>query len=802
MRLKGLKDSCVATAAVRSFHAPLDADIGTLSALQECRTLGCVRTDYQPITDQQLYKMLLSSQVYLRKRCNGLGSKLPSNSKQSQSGSLLFVLVEMVLSTKTAWILAALVATKLATPVDSLIKPRRLLGSSFGVPGDNATYDYVIVGGGTAGLTLATRLVEQNAGTVAVIEAGTFYEIGNSNISQVPAQDGAFAGKGNRDWQPLIDWGYMTTPQAGANNKSIHYARGKCLGGSSARNYMVYQRGTKSSYSAWATQVGDESYQWDNFLPYFQKSVNFSGPNMHLRFANSTPEYDITAFGTGTGPLSVTYAHYAQAFGTWAQKGLEQLGISVVRGFSSGSLLGQSYSMFTINAETGIRDSSETSFLRKALGFPNYTVYQMAMAKRILFNGTTAVGVLVDTQGFEYTLSARKEVILSAGVFGSPQLLQVSGVGPADLLGEVGIPVVADRPGVGQNMQDHIYFGVTHAVNAPTISSLQNVAFAAAAATEFNEHAGGMYANPTTDTIGWEKVPEPLRSAMSNETLRILNDYPDDWPEVEYISLGGYVGDQEDSRHGDPNDGHNYASLAVALCTPQSRGTVRITSADTYTAPEINPNFLVDAADQEVVIAGFKRARQFWNTDAMSSFSIGDESYPGLGVQTDSEILEAIKASYNTIYHGASTCAMGCRDDEMSVVDSKANVVGVDGLRVVDASTFPFLPPGHPMATVYAFAEKIACDISDNCGDDKGLVGVRVAIASAILALSPGIQALSFETHKDRFYDLLDGRRYSGENPVRDPGVALDGARARILKIQYAASFGRLMGRTYMRMEV
>ncbi|XXG95739.1 hypothetical protein Hte_002009 [Hypoxylon texense] len=616
----------------------------------------------------------------------------------------------MVWSTKTACIAVSLAVSAVvhATPVGSHIQARRLLGSSFGMPGDNATYDYVIVGGGIAGLTLATRLVEQNAGTVAVIEAGTFYEIGNSNVSQVPALDTAFSGKGARDWQPLIDWGYMTTPQAGANNDSIHYTRGKCLG-------VVYQRGTKSTYNMWAEQTQDSSYQWDDFLPFLQKSVNFSGPNMDLRFANSTPEYDISAFSTGGGPLSVTYAHYAQAFGTWAQKGLEQIGLSVVPGFSSGSLSGQSYSMFTINAETGIRDSSETSFLRAALEYPEYMVYQMAMAKKILFNNTTATGVLVDTQGFEYILSARKEVILSGGVFGSPQLLQVSGVGPADLLNEVGIPVIADRPGVGQNMQDHVYFGITHAVNAPTISSLKNPAFAAAAAAEFNDHAGGMYANPTTDTLGWEKIPEPLRSSMSNSTLAVLNDYPDDWPEVEYISLGTYFGAQEDSRHDDPNDGRNYASLAVALCTPRSRGTVRITSADTYDAPEINPNFLVDKADQEVVVAGFKRAREFWNTDAMSNFSIADESYPGLSTQTDGEILEVIKKSFNTIYHGASTCVMGPEDNAMSVVDNKAKVIGVNSLRVVDASAFPLLPPGHPLATVYALAEKIACDISGNC---------------------------------------------------------------------------------------
>ncbi|KAI0122231.1 putative GMC oxidoreductase [Daldinia grandis] len=621
----------------------------------------------------------------------------------------------MAWAAKTACAVVALASIAQAIPLDSHIQARRLLGSSFGMPGDDATYDYVVVGGGNAGLALATRLVEQKAGTVAVIEAGSFFEIDNSNLSQVPAQAGAFAGKGEHDWQPLIDWGYMTAPQTGANNDSIHYARGKGLGGCSSRNYMVYQRGTKSSYSMWADQVGDDSYQWDNFIPYFQKSVNFTAPNMELRSSNSTPEYDINAFSTGDGPLSVTFANYAQAFGTWAQRGLEQIGLSVIPGFQSGSLLGQSYSMFTINPQTGVRDSSETSFLQKALDYPEYTVYQSAMAKKIVFDGTKATGVLVDTQGFEYTISARKEVILSAGVFGSPQLLQASGVGPEDLLKELGIPVVANRPGVGENMQDHLYFGVTHAVNAPTISSLSNPAFAAVAAAEFNERGGGMYSNPTTDTFGWEKVPEPLRSEISNGTLSVLNSYPEDWPEIEYVSLGAYIGDQEDSRHGSPTDGRNYGSMVVVLITPQSRGTVKITSPDTSVQPEINPNFLINLADQEVVVAGFKRAREFWNTDAMSNFSIADEVYPGLDVKTDSQILEAIKKSYNTIYHGACTCAMGPKDNEMSVVDNTAKVIGVQNLRVVDASAFPLLPPGHPMATIYALAEKIACDISGNC---------------------------------------------------------------------------------------
>ncbi|RDW91659.1 glucose-methanol-choline oxidoreductase [Coleophoma crateriformis] len=605
-----------------------------------------------------------------------------------------------------------LLAAVQAAP-SSYIKDQGLIGSSFGVPGNNATFDYIIVGGGTAGLTLATRLAEQQKGRVAVIEAGSFYEIGNGNISQVPAGAGAYSGKAKDDWQPLVDWGYITTPQAGAYGDEIHYPRGKCLGGSSARNYMVYQRGTRASYQRWADAVGDQSYTFDQLLPYFEKSLRFTPPDMGLRFANGTPEYDPTVLGDGSGPLSVTFSHYVQAFATWATRGLQAIGIPVIKGFQSGSLLGQSYSMFTIDAATMIRDSSETSFLRRALVYPNYSVYQSTMAKKILFDASKeATGVVVDTQGRVYTLSATKEVIVSAGVFGSPQLLMASGIGPAAALQQHGIPVIADRPGVGQNMQDHIFFGPSYRVNAPTASSFSNPAFAAQAAKDFNERAAGMYTNPAADVIAWEKVPQPLRSNMSQRTLAALATYPADWPELEYLSVAAYLGFQESIATGDPGDGFNYATLAVALCTPQSRGNLTITSADTAVAPLINPNWLTDRADMEVAIAGFKRARQFWQSKAMQPFVIGQEAFPGSQVQSDVQIEDIIRKSFNTVYHAACTCAMGRSDDKMAVVDTKARVYGVQGLRVVDAAAFPMLPPGHPQSTVYALAEKISSDIT------------------------------------------------------------------------------------------
>ncbi len=304
------------------------------------------------------------------------------------------------------------------------------------------------------------------------------------------------------------------------------------------------------------------------------------------------------------------------------------------------------------------------------LAYPNYIVYQSILAKKILFDGNkTATGVVVDTQGKQYTLRATKEVILAAGVFGSPQLLMVSGVGPAATLRQHNIPIIADRSGVGQNMQDHIYFGPSYRVNAPAFSAFSNPTFAAQAAQDFNDNASGLYTNPTTDVLAWEKVPDPFRSAFSPQTLAALATFPPDWPELEYLSLGAYLGYQQNLATGDPNDGYNYASLAASIVAPLSRGNLTIASADTATPPLINPNWLTHPADLAVAVAGFKRIRKLWDTESMRRFRIGEESFPGLAIQTDAQIGETVKRSSNTIYHAACTCKMGRANDTMAVVD-------------------------------------------------------------------------------------------------------------------------------------
>lgn len=496
---------------------------------------------------------------------------------------------------------------------------------------------------------------------------------------------------------------------------------------------MVYQRGSVQSYKMWADLVGDESYEFESLLPYFEKSLKFTPPDTSRRFKNGSVDYDPTVLGDGQGPLSLTFSHYVQAFGTWVVKGLGELGFPVIPGFQSGHLMrdgstmGQAYSMYNINATTMLRESSETSFMRLAMEHENFIAYPSTMAKRVLFDeDKKATGLMVDTQGVQYILSARKEIILSAGFIGTPQLLMVSGVGPADTLQRLNIPVLADRPGVGQGMQDHVYFGPSYRVNAPTMSSLfENPKFAAQQATEFKNNAAGMYTNPASDIIAWEKVPTEMRSNFTEASRTRLSGYPEDWPELEYVSLNGYLGWNNDSRGGSPNDGYNYATLAVALASPFSKGSVTIVSNDTFVHPKLDPKFLSEQADIEVALAGYKRVRQFWQTTTMQQFLVDtEEKFPGRLVQNDDDIISIIKQSYHTTNHGSCTAAMGRPENPMAVVDAQARVYGVQNLRVVDASAFPLLPPGHPVATIYALAEKISCDISGNCPERQTICTV------------------------------------------------------------------------------
>jgi choline dehydrogenase len=289
-----------------------------------------------------------------------------------------------------------------------------------------------VIGGGTAGLTIAARLAE--TASVAVVEAGGYYEIDYGNVSVVPlnnliAEDVADPTI-NFPRRPYIDWELVTQPLANSNNRVIHYAQGKTLGGSSALNSMSYTRSARSSYQRWADQVGDASYTFDNLLPFYKESVRLTPPNLVKRnAANATPEYDPNSFGNG-GPLDVSWNNWVDPTLTWLAKALQAVGLAInPKGWSAGDLNGGSWTPSTIDPSHATRETSQTSFLNYALANTSLKVYHHSLASKILFNGKKASGVSVSTNGSAvYTLSAKKEVILSAGTLHSPQLLMLSGI--------------------------------------------------------------------------------------------------------------------------------------------------------------------------------------------------------------------------------------------------------------------------------------------------------------------------------------------------------------------------------------
>ena len=291
----------------------------------------------------------------------------------------------------------------------------------------------------------------------------------------------------------------------GFDGQAPLYTRGKCLGGSSARNYLSYQIGPSGSYDLWAQLVDDDDYKFQNFQQYFQKSLNFTPPS-NLRPANATASYDASSLGSKLGPVSVTFSNYAMAFSSWARLALDQLGFPRLHGFTSGNILGQSYQLLTLDAQSMERDSSETSFLQK-LGLPNANliVYPSTLAKKVLFDAKKkATGVMIDFGGESFSLSANQEVILSAGAFQSPQLLMVSGVGPASTLKAYNIPVIADLPGVGQNMWDHVVGGPSFRVDVLTTTELSiNPTFEAQTVEKYlSDPPTGMLTDAGADLLG------------------------------------------------------------------------------------------------------------------------------------------------------------------------------------------------------------------------------------------------------------------------------------------------------------
>lgn len=412
---------------------------------------------------------------------------------------------------------------------------------------------------------------------------------------------------------------------------------------------MLYQRGSAQSYDKWADAVGDSSYNWKNFQPYFKKSVAFRPPSS-FRAPNATAQYNPAAYDASGGPLQVGFPNYAQPFASWLQPSLNEIGVPTVQDFNSGKLMGCQYSATTINRDMK-RETSETSFLKMAAGRPNLTVIQLALAKKVLFDGNKrATGVIYQVGPLSFMAKAVREVIVSAGAFQSPQLLMVSGVGSAATLNRFNIPVIADRRGVGQGMQDHVFFGPSWRVKVQTLTRLANdpVYSVAQFLGPYTLFKQGPLTNDVCDFLGWEKVPRSLLPPQA--AAHLSSRFPADWPELEYISGPGYVGDFSNIVINQPKDGYQYATLLGALVAPLSRGSVTLASADTADLPVVDPNWLTHPTDVAVAIAAYKRMRAAFAAKAMQGVLADTvEYYPGPQVQSDAEILTTIRKDVMTV---------------------------------------------------------------------------------------------------------------------------------------------------------
>ncbi|ORY64306.1 uncharacterized protein BCR38DRAFT_458027 [Pseudomassariella vexata] len=604
------------------------------------------------------------------------------------------------------------------TTLDGLVEVA--LGAVEGTLGVEKSYDYVVVGGGTAGNTIAYRLVEAGF-SVAVIEAGLSYELGKPIVGAAPLGDIIGVGSNPLDSIITVDYGFKTTAQPGAGGREMHYAQGKCLGGTSGLNFLIHHRPNRGALDAWAEAVGDDSYTFDSMLPYFKKSYTFTPPNNETRLANATTLYqhsDFAAEGEG-GPIQVTYPNWTPVWSTWAVKGLEALGIVATSEYNEGVLNGWHYAQTTMHPDSQVRFTS-ADFIYKARDeeelSDRLTVYLQTRANKIVFDENKKA-TAVEVAGLDlltYKINATKEVIVSAGALHSPQLLMLSGVGPADQLSQFGIDVIADRPGVGQNLTDHVLFGPTYEVTFDTLDAvLGNPLILAESVAEYAATQTGPLTNQVADLLAWERLPASTN--LSQSTWDALAKYPEDWPQIEYFPAAGYIGEFNIPWLDQPKDGKQYASIIAAIAMPLSRGNVSLASASAAVKPLFNPNWLSDQGDVEVAISIYRRVRDIFNTEAVKSVRVDPsatgEFWPGADVETDEEVIANLRTSVMAVMHASCTCRMGRKDEDTAVIDNLARVIGVDGLRVVDASALALLPPGHPQALIYALAEKIADSI-------------------------------------------------------------------------------------------
>jgi choline dehydrogenase len=523
------------------------------------------------------------------------------------------------------------------------------------------SYDYVIVGGGSAGCVLANRLSANPDRSVLLLEAG-----GKDDWIWIHIPIGYLYCIGN----PRTDWCYKTEPEPGLNGRSILYARGRVLGGSSSINAMLYLRGQASDYDQWAQSTGDDRWSWSEVLPVFKSSEDHWGGGSQTHGADG--EWRVERQRLSWEILDVFREAAVEA------------GVAKIDDFNRGDNAGSA--KFEVNQRRGVRVSAAKAFLRPALGRPNLTVVTDAQARRLRCEGPRVLGLEFVHRGEALFAGARRETILAAGSIGSPQLLQVSGIGPGALLQRHGIAVVHDLPGVGENLQDHLQlrmaFRVEHAL---TLNTMANSWWGKARmALEYALRRTG----PLT------MAPSQLGAFMKSDESQASANIEF---HVQPLSL---------DKFGDPL--HRFPGFTASVCNlrPTSRGSIRIKSADPAAHPAITLNYLSTEADKGVAVQSLRLARRIvTQTQAMQRFQ-PDEFLPGPQFQTDEELVTAAGNVGTTIFHPVGTCKMGRADDDCAVVDSELRVRGLQGLRVVDASVMPTITSGNTNSPTIMLAER------------------------------------------------------------------------------------------------
>ena len=530
-------------------------------------------------------------------------------------------------------------------------------------------FDYVIVGAGSAGCVLANRLSASGRHSVLLLEAGPK----DSNIwIHVPL------GYGKLFKEASVNWMFQTEPEPGLNGRSVFQPRGKVLGGSSSINGLLYVRGQHEDYDRWR-QRGNVGWGYDDVLPYFKKAEDQG------RGAN---DYH----GAG-GPLPVSDWRHHDPLSEAFVKAAAEVGIPTNPDFNGATQEGAGF--FQTTTKRGRRASTARSYLHPAMQRGNLHVETEAQAQRLVFEGRRAVGVVYKQNGVERMARARREMIVSSGAYGSPQLLQLSGVGPADLLKQHGISVVLDAPGVGNDLQDHMQVRIV-------MKCKQKVTLNDVMKNPLRQMmAGAQYA-------AFRKGPLTIAAGTSGAFFK--TDPRLASPDIQ-IHFLPFSTDKMGEKL------HPYSAFSASVCQlrPESRGSLRIRSADPSAPPEIRINYLATETDRAAFIEGMKILRRILKAPAMAPFAT-EESEPGPSVATDEQILAFCRQRGSTVYHPTSTCRMG--NDPLAVVDQRLRVRGIEGLRVVDASIMPDLMSGNTNAPTIMIAEKASDMILEDATRD------------------------------------------------------------------------------------